>query len=138
MPPKHQSYIYASNDLTDEFLFGDDIMINQVQTKKKKKKSGPKSFVSDTVSSLSDERAITESSSQMNKSLRNQSCVIMSKKPPVAKSVQAKNLDEMTIIKSKINDACNFPKTLSYQNKDIYVDVKKLTSNVRKIETLTQ
>ena len=45
--------------------------------------------------------------------------------------------DELQLIKSKINDACNFPKTLSYQNKDIYVDIKKLTSNVRKIETLT-
>ena len=64
MPPKVQSYIYASNDLTDEFLFGDDIMIDQVKTKKtKKSKGGPKSFVSDTVSSLSDDRAITDSSS---------------------------------------------------------------------------
>jgi hypothetical protein len=72
MPPKKMSYIYASNNLTDEFLFGDDIMIDQVKTKKtKKKRGGPKSFVSDTVSSLSDERALTESSSQMNKSVKN-------------------------------------------------------------------
>jgi len=39
-------------------------MIDQVKTKKtKKSKGGPKSFVSDTVSSLSDDRAITDSSS---------------------------------------------------------------------------
>jgi uncharacterized protein YnzC (UPF0291/DUF896 family) len=41
-------------------------------------------------------------------------------------------------IKDKINAACKFPKAMSYQDKDIYVDVKKLTSTVRKIETLTK
>ena len=86
MPPKQQSYIYASNELTDEFLFGDDILIDQPKTKKaKKNKGGPKSFISDTVSSISDGRAITESSSQMTKSSKNKNCVIKtleSKKPP--------------------------------------------------------
>ena len=39
-------------------------MIDQVKTKKtKKNRGGPKSYVSDTVSSISDERAITDSSS---------------------------------------------------------------------------
>ena len=46
-------------------------------------------------------------------------------------------MNELDRIKSKINDACSFPKTLNYQNKDIYVDVRKLNSNVRVIETLT-
>jgi hypothetical protein len=32
-PPLAKSYIYACNSLTDEFLFGDDIMIDEAQTK---------------------------------------------------------------------------------------------------------
>ena len=31
-PPLAKSYIYACNSLTDEFLFGDDIMIDEAQT----------------------------------------------------------------------------------------------------------
>jgi hypothetical protein len=77
----------------------------------------------------------------MTKSSKNKNCVIKTldaKKPPKPKVLSPKgDSDEIQLIKSKINDACNFPKTLNYQNKDIYVDVKKLTSNVRKIETLT-
>jgi len=77
----------------------------------------------------------------MTKSSKNKNCIIKTldaKKPPMPKVLSPKeDSDELQLIKSKINDACNFPKTLSYQNKDIYVDVKKLTSNVRKIETLT-
>ena len=44
-PPVYNSYVYASNDITDEFLFGDDIMIDKVQTMKKDKKRGPKNDV---------------------------------------------------------------------------------------------
>ena len=117
MPPKQQSYIYASNELTDEFLFGDDILIDQPKTKKaKKNKGGPKSFISDTVSSISDGRAITESSSQMTKSSKNKNCVIKtleSKKPPRPQVVSQESA-EIDMIKTKINDACSFPKTLNY------------------------
>jgi hypothetical protein len=36
------------------------------------------------------------------------------------------------------NDACTFPKTNSYIHKEMYVDVKKLMSKGRVIESLTK
>jgi hypothetical protein len=62
--PKHLSFIYAGNDLTDEFLFGDDIMIPKIQTKKggKNRTGGPKAITSESVSS-DNEKTEDESSS---------------------------------------------------------------------------
>ena len=36
------------------------------------------------------------------------------------------------------NDACEFPKTNSYLHKEMYVDIKKLMSKGRVIESLTK
>ena len=36
------------------------------------------------------------------------------------------------------SEPCNFPKTMSYQNKDIHINVKKLMSKVKTIESLTK
>lgn len=81
MKEKKISYIYANNDLTDEFLFGDEILIDEPKTKKNNKsKAGPKSYVSDTVSSISDGRAVTDTSSVMTKSSKNKNCTVFTKK----------------------------------------------------------
>ena len=48
-----------------------------------------------------------------------------------------KNLLEEENVKV-LNDACTFPKTNSYIHKEMYVDVKKLMSKGRVIESLTK
>jgi hypothetical protein len=120
-------------------------MIENVQTKKKRGRGrhGPnrKTSISETLSSMSEERTQTESDSQVTKSSKkNRSCTVKTvpdkKKPPRAPMLP--KTIEVEERRPKSNDACSFPKTSNYQNRDIYVNVKKLTSNVRKIETLTQ
>jgi hypothetical protein len=100
-------------------LFGDDIMIEKVQTKKnalKGRNNGPKrkASMSETFSSVSEERTQTESDSQITKSSRTKSCTVKTmaekkRKPP--KEIPPEPEEKRG---SKSNDACSFPKTLNY------------------------
>tara|TARA_B110001450_G_C17194888_1_gene308902 strand:+ start:181 stop:336 length:156 start_codon:yes stop_codon:yes gene_type:complete len=39
---------------------------------------------------------------------------------------------------NKKSDPCAFPKTMNYQNKDIHINVKRLMSKVKTIESLSK